>query len=147
MFPGREAAIWAAATNWRRLPARIEILALPLASSQWDRRLRGRWTSAPISHFLPKLYTVRAGTRKSPGLIGAEVSRGIPFLGPHPGVVAISRFMALLSFIDPRSLGPVNCSFGFGGSHRLANRISRLEIDLRQAMPRGILNDWQWTLT
>jgi hypothetical protein len=41
--------------------------------------LLGQWTAAHISYFLPKLYTVRAGTRKSPGFNDAEVSGIILF--------------------------------------------------------------------
>jgi hypothetical protein len=100
MFPGREAAIWAAATNRRRLPARIEILALPFASSNG---IGACVAVGPVRlfHISSPNYTPFAPEPESPRVTGAEVSRGIPFLGPHPGVVAISVFMALLSFIDP----------------------------------------------
>jgi hypothetical protein len=84
MFPGpgfraAKLANWAAVSNRRRLLARIKILRIAVRKHQWDRRLLGRWTGAHISYFLPKLYTARAGTRKSPGVNGTEVSRIIPF--------------------------------------------------------------------
>ncbi|MGA7386218.1 MAG: hypothetical protein WBW81_16430, partial [Methylocella sp.] len=40
---------------------------IALRKRQWDRSLLGPRTGANISYFLPKRYTVRAGTRKSPG--------------------------------------------------------------------------------
>jgi hypothetical protein len=79
MFPGpgfraAKAAIWAAASNRWRLLARIDILALPFANAKSDRRLLGQWNGALTSYFLPKLYTVCAGTRKSRGLMARKLA-------------------------------------------------------------------------
>jgi len=76
MFPGpgfraAKPAIWAVASNRRRLLAYSRIA---VRKRQWDRRLLGQWTGAHISYFLPKLYTVRAGTRKSPRLMARKLA-------------------------------------------------------------------------
>ena len=73
-FPGRKA---------RHLGRGFETMAparphrysrIAVRKRQWDRRLLGQWTGALISYFLPKLYTVRAGSRKCPGLMARELA-------------------------------------------------------------------------
>src|SRR4029077_6252960 len=78
------------------LPARIFTAPatrsiLRLSKRQWDWRSLGHWTAANISYFLPKRYTVRAGTRKSPEVNGAEDNGIIVFEDPDSEVVVMSH--------------------------------------------------------
>gem|GEM_PF-5615123 len=90
MFPGpgfraAKSAIWAAASDRWRLLAGIDFIALPFCRSQAPMGSALAWPmDRPahfISYFLPKLYTVRAGTRKSPGLMAQELA-AYSFLSP-----------------------------------------------------------------
>lgn len=70
MFPGpgfraAKPAIWAAASNRRRLLARIEILALPFPSANGIGRLLDQRPGANISYFFPN-YTPFAPEPESP---------------------------------------------------------------------------------
>ena len=81
MFPGREAAIWAAATNRRRLPARIEILALPFASTNGIGACLAV-EPVHIFHISSPNYTPFAPEPESPRVNDEEVSGTILYLSP-----------------------------------------------------------------
>ena len=82
-FRAAKAAIWAVATNRRRLPARIEILALAFASANGIGACLANGPTGALYFIFPP-QTIHRSRRnpKVPGVNGAEVSRTIPFFRP-----------------------------------------------------------------